>query len=185
MALAADGDQRRALADWFRNWQQPLRRFLARRKVGSAADIDDIAQEVFLRLIRYDRAALIDHPQAYLFKIAANVSAEWAVRSSRRLPHDSAWLAELVDALTPEVELERAGRDEQLRIALQALPARAHEILRLHFGEGMTVVEIASELGVTRKIVKRDIARAYAALRASLDRNLMVASECRSATGAI
>lgn len=183
--MAADGDRRRALADWFSDWQQPLRRFLTRRKVGSAADIEDIAQEVFLRLIRYDRAALIDHPQAYLFKIAANISAEWAVRSSRRLPHDSAWLAELVDALTPEMAVERAGRDEQLRNALEALPARAHEILRLHFGEGMTLLEIASELGVTRKIVKRDVARAYAALRTSLDRDLLATPESRSATGAL
>jgi RNA polymerase sigma-70 factor (ECF subfamily) len=152
--------------------QLPLRRFLARRRVGSAADIEDIAQEVFLRLLRYDRAELVEHPQAYLFKIAVNVSAEWSTRSSRRLPHDSAWLTELVDALSPEAELEHAGLDECLRVAVEALPARAREILRLHFGEGMTHPQIATALGVTRKIVKRDCARAYAELRSTLDLEL-------------
>jgi RNA polymerase sigma factor (sigma-70 family) len=157
------------LGDWFRDWQVPIRRFLARRRVGSVADIDDIAQEVFLRVLRYDRAELVDHPQAYLFKIAANVSAEWALRSNRRMPHDSVWLDELVGALSPEADLEREGEDEHVRQAIEALPARAREILRLHFGEGLTHPEIAVALGVTRKIVKRDMARAYAALRTHLD----------------
>lgn len=157
------------LADWFREWQRPLHRFLERRHAGSAADIDDIAQEVFLRLLRYERSELIDCPQAYLFKIAANVSADWAMRASRRMPHQSEWLAELVDALTPEVELERQGLDEQLRRALETLPPRCRKILRLHFGGGIPHKDIAAQLGVTRKIVKRDMARAYACLRMSLE----------------
>src|SRR3984957_880494 len=106
------------VGEWFREWHMPLRRFLRRRKAGSSAEIDDIAQEVFLRLLRYDRSELIDYPQAYLFKIAANVSADWAMRASRRMLHQSEWLAELVDTLTPERELEREGFDEQLRLAL-------------------------------------------------------------------
>jgi RNA polymerase sigma factor (sigma-70 family) len=167
--VATEGNEPSVLGNWFRDWQQPLRRFLARRRAGSSADIDDIAQEVFLRLLRYDRSALIDYPQAYLFKIASNVSAEWAMRSSRRMPHQSEWLTELVDALSPEIELERAALDEQLHAAVNALPPRPREILRLHFGEGVPHEEIARRLGVTRKIVKRDIARAYGLLRVSLD----------------
>jgi RNA polymerase sigma-70 factor (ECF subfamily) len=170
------------LGDWFRDWQLPLRRFLARRRVGTSADIEDIAQEVFVRLIQYDRADLVDHPKAYLFKIAANVSAEWAVRSSHRLPHDSAWLTELVDALSPDTEVEREDRDERTRAALESLPPRAREILRLHFGEGLTHPEVAAALGVTRKVVKRDMARAYAELRTLLDFDLDGSVECRHAS---
>jgi len=126
-----------------------------------------------LRLLRYDRAEIVEDPQAYLFKMAANVSAEWAMRSSRRLPHDSAWLVDLVDALSPEVEMQRHGVDMQLRAAINELPPRAREILRLHFAEGMTHPQIAAALGVTRKIVKRDMARAYASLRTMLDSELL------------
>jgi RNA polymerase sigma-70 factor (ECF subfamily) len=170
--LATGGSPPSKLGNWFREWRLPLRRFLARQRAGCAADIDDIAQEVFLRLLRYDRSELIDYPQAYLFKIASNVSAEWAMRSSRRMPHHSEWLTELVDTLSPEVELEREMLDEQLRAAVNELPPRAREILRLHFGEGLPHEEIAHKLGVTRKIVKRDIARAYASLRTSMDQDL-------------
>ena len=173
------------LADWFRDWQQPLRRYLARRRLCRDSDVDDVAQEVFLRLLRFENVELVKHPPAYLFKIAANVSAEWVTRSSRRLPHDSAWLAELIDALSPEVELERQGIDEQLRTAVAALPPRTQEILRLHFGEGIPHAQIADLLGVTRKVVKRDIARAYATLRVELDSDLNGApltSEIRGAS---
>lgn len=85
--VAAEGRGPSKVGSWFRDWQRPLRQFLARRRAGCAADIDDIAQEMFLRVLRYDRSDLIDYPQAYLFKIASNVSAEWAMRSNRRMPH--------------------------------------------------------------------------------------------------
>ena len=45
--------------------------------------MDDAAQEVFLRLLRYDRGELVENPQAYLFKVATNVAAEWSIRARR------------------------------------------------------------------------------------------------------
>jgi RNA polymerase sigma-70 factor (ECF subfamily) len=128
-----------------------------------------MAQEVFLRLIRYDRSDLITHPQAYLFKIAANVSAEWAVRHSRSLPHSADWLAELVDEKDPESVLERQDTEATLLELINSLPARSREMLRLHFAEGLKYEEIAGRMGLTRRIVKRDLARAYAAVRTSME----------------
>ena len=157
------------VGDWFREWRLPLRRFLVRRRAGTDADIDDIAQEVFLRLLRYNRAELVNSPQAYLYKIAANVSAEWAARSSCRMPHNSAWLSDLADALDPEEELDRETRFAELERGINLLPERTREIIRLHFSEGLSRVEIAQSLHLTQMIVKRDLANAYAMLRVSLD----------------
>ena len=58
-------------------------------------DIDDLAQEVFLRLLRYSDDIAVDNPQGYLFRIAANVANEWRERSRVRKPHDDSWLEEL------------------------------------------------------------------------------------------
>lgn len=116
--------------------------------------------------MRYDRSALISHPQAYLFKIAANVSASWAVRSSRSLPHSADWLAELVTESDPEKAL---SNEEAIAGILDGLPARAREILYLRFVEGLTYEEVAKELGVTERVIRRDLANAYASVRASLD----------------
>ena len=139
----------------------------ANQILASSADIDDISQEVFLRLLRYDRSELVERPQAYLYKVASNVSAEWHMRASRRLPHNSAWLGELVDSISPEDTMRDVDTHRQLRLAVSGLPARAQEILRRHFAEGQTYVEVAATMGVTRRIVYRDVERAYAALRQS------------------
>lgn len=152
------------LTTWFRDWREPLRRFLKRKRMDSA-DVDDIAQEVFLRLLRYERSDLVDHPQAYLFKVAANVAAEWSTRAVHRYAHSAEWVDELEAASTPESESEDMLAQRRLEQSLLAIPARAREILRLHFSEGQSYEQIGRTLGVTHRVVKRDMVRAYASLR--------------------
>ena len=101
-------EAKRPLSDWFRRWRSPLRRFLVAKGATRVADLDDISQEVFLRLLRYDSAEVIEHPQAYLQRIAANVAAEWAVRAHHRSQHDPRWL----DALISEGSLEDEHGDQ-------------------------------------------------------------------------
>ena len=80
------GPPRGKLADWFDELRDPLRRFLAVRRGVKTSDIDDLAQEVFLRLLRYDRAELVNDPKAYLFKMASNVACEWFTYARQRFP---------------------------------------------------------------------------------------------------
>jgi RNA polymerase sigma factor (sigma-70 family) len=155
------------LVEWFRELRSPLRRFLTFRRGVAPVDLDDVAQEVFLRLLRYDRAELVSDPRAYLFRIAANVASEWSMRARNRLPHDAAWLDDLVADDRPDDQVERELENRQLGAALAQLPARAREVLRLHFAEGMRHEEIAASLHVTARIVKRDLINAYSTLRDS------------------
>jgi len=164
---------------WFREWRQPLRRFLLLRSAVSASDVDDVAQEVFLRMLRYDRQELVAHPQAYLFKMATNVAAEWSIRAARRRPHASEWLADLTAESSPESDLQRESEESALRRALEALPPRAREVMRLHFAEGLAYEAIAERLRVSRRVVKREMIRAYAMLRQSLHSEEFEASHAR------
>jgi RNA polymerase sigma factor (sigma-70 family) len=160
------------LTDWFtrfRRWRAPLRKFLSTRWSVSASDLDDVAQEVFLRLLRYDNAELIEHPQAYLFRMAANVAGEWALRSHHRHPHDARWLTDLYAESDPEREVVRQAAGKRLRAALAGLPPRQREVLRLHFGEGLARAQIAERLKISERVVKRDLINAYSRLRALLD----------------
>lgn len=164
----APGGRHSRLAMWFRELQLPLRRFIAGRRGIVPADLDDVAQEVFLRLLRYQREELVTDPRGYLFKIAANVASEWSMRARQRFPHDSTWLDELTDDRDATDEMDRTQRNAELHRALGELPPRAREVLRLHFGEGLNHEMISVRLGVTRRIVKRDIVQAYARLRLAL-----------------
>jgi RNA polymerase sigma factor (sigma-70 family) len=161
-------DPRSRLVRWFRELRGPLRRFIAGRRSVVPLDLDDVAQEVFLRLLRHANGDGITDPRAYLFKIASNVAAEWSMRARNRLPHESSWLEDLADDTNMADDIERAERDVVLHAALNDLPPRAREILRLHFGEGLAHGTISTRLGVTQRVVKRDMARAYATLRFAL-----------------
>src|SRR3984957_4383817 len=104
----SDPNSKSRLADWFRRWRMPLRKFLIGKGAIPASDLDDVAQEVFLRLMRYERTELIEHPQAYLYKMAPNAAAEWAIRGRYVRPHESKWLAGLSTDEQPEYEASQA-----------------------------------------------------------------------------
>jgi RNA polymerase sigma factor (sigma-70 family) len=160
------------LAGWFLELRAPLRRFVARRRGLSSADVEDVAQEVFLRLLRFDQSELIIDPKRYLFTVASNVASEWSARASKRTPHASEWLDDLEDEASVIDDSERASRDAALHRALAALQPRAREILRLHFGDGLTREAIARRLDISHRVVKREILNAYARLRVMLSDNL-------------
>ena len=147
-----------------------MRRWLSSRSSIQAADLDDVAQEVFLRLLRYGDDAVVEHPQSYLFRIATNVVNEWRERSRNSLPHDDTWLADLQiepDA-EPESAVEHTLVNEQVRGAVSRLPPRQREVLLLHIRDDLTYKQIAAKLNLTPRVVRRDIARAYAQLRGDL-----------------
>lgn len=160
--------QRDTLAEWFRDLQAPLRRFIARRQGVKPADLDDVAQEVFLRLLRSDRGDLVVDPRSYLFKVAANVAWEWSMRAQQRHPHSAGWLDELADDADVVDAAARAQRHAELDAALALLPVRTTEVLRLHFHEGLTREAIAQHLNVTERIVKREIVKGLESLRVRL-----------------
>ena len=167
------GDAKRRVSDWFRQWRSPLRRYLLGKGGVAAADVDDVAQEVFLRLMRYDRAELIEHPQAYLFKMATNVAAEWSIRARHRQPHDPKWLAALTSEQRPDEDSLRDAAQGEIERALNTLTARQREVLRLFFSEGMQQAEIAERLGETPRSVRRQLANSYDKLRHQLDIELL------------
>src|SRR5690242_16909756 len=137
------------LTDWVRQWGLPLRKFLKGKRILPASDLDDVAQEVFLRLMRYERAELVEHPQAYLYKMAANVAAEWSIRSRYSKPHDSEWLTALTSGDDPERALSHRQVEQEVRRAIETLALRQRRMLKLHYFEGLSYAEIAVRLGAT------------------------------------
>jgi RNA polymerase sigma-70 factor (ECF subfamily) len=165
-------EQEHRLVEWFRRWRTPLRRFLASRSAVRPADFDDVAQEVFLRLLRYEAAEIVEHPQAYLFKMAANVAAEWSIRASNRRAHEPHWLASLAADDRPDETLDCEVAQLEIKRALNTLTPRERAILKLYFEDGLSQAEIATQLGVSFRIVRRDFEKSYGKLRRELNNEL-------------
>lgn len=170
VANAASLHGKRRLSSWFETWRVSLRRWLSGRSSVPSADLDAVAQEVFERLTRYSDQTLAEYPQSYLFHIAANVVDEWHERAGNSRPQEDAWLK----VLRREPDYPMAGYvehslvNEQLRTAVSKLPPRQRDVLLLHINQDLTYKQIATQLKLTPRIVRREIARAYAQLRCEL-----------------
>ena len=140
-----------------------LRRFLSVR-LRNADDVPDLAQEVFLRLLRVEGYESIRSPEAYLFTIASHVIHQDAVRRSSE--PTSVDIAEVFSELRtpasddPPDQAAHAQQLDELERILAYLPARVATALVLHRVAGYSVQEVADELGVARETAKKYLARA-------------------------
>ena len=140
-----------------------LRRFLSVR-LRNAADVPDLAQEVFLRLLRVEGCESIRSPEAYLFTIASHVIHQHAVRrASEPVSIDiAAVFGELRTPSSddPPDQVAQSQRLDELERMLDHLPARVATALVLHRVAGYSVQEVGDELGVSRETAKKYLARA-------------------------
>ena len=160
---------RQAIAELSMRYGQAVRRFFSRR-LRDGADVEDLTQEVFARLLKRAELGEIANIEGYLFHTAANLLRERARKAARR-PGDAV-TAEEFEVGVEEVSPERIllGREAYARMveALQELPERVRTIFVLNRFEELSAAEIARRLGVSVSTVEKDMMRAIAHLKARL-----------------
>jgi RNA polymerase sigma factor (sigma-70 family) len=140
-----------------------LRRFFAVR-VRNRADVPDLAQEVFLRLLRVHHHESIRSPEAYLFTVASHVLHQHSLKQAQTPASiDITQVFADLQLSSDEDPVERVATQQRLaevERALDELPPRLSTTLLLHRMSGYTIEEIAREFGVTRPTAKKYLARA-------------------------
>lgn len=122
-------------------------------------DAEDVAQEVFLSLLRTAPVfADEEHRKAWLLRCTINrcrslFRSAWRQRT---VPLDE----NLAEPFTPE---ESAVLD-----AVGALPLKYRQVIYLHYIEGYTSAEIAQLLGIRQNTVLSQLSRARTLLRKAL-----------------
>jgi RNA polymerase sigma factor (sigma-70 family) len=146
-----------------------LRRYFAKR--ARAADIDDLVQEVFVRMQASHASSPIQHLDRYLFTVAANVLTDQARRRAVRHESEHESLEERhypIEERTPErVLLDREALDV-VASAIAELPARTREVFVLHRFEEMSGQSIATALGMSVSAVEKNIMKALRHLQGRL-----------------
>jgi RNA polymerase sigma factor (sigma-70 family) len=147
-----------------------LRRYLTSR-VRNIADVPDLLQEVYLRMLRIPDHDAIRSPEAYLFTVAQHVAHQHAIRQSNVSPpvelHQM--LGELAELpADPASELSAEQSLKELEYALERLSPRERATFLYHRRDGLTLQDIADRLGVSRQMVKKYLAKALIELRGQL-----------------
>ena len=154
----------------------PVIRFLF-RMVQNRAVAEELAQEVFLRVYasrkRYQPSARFP---TWLFRIATRLALN-SLRDGKKDRRHESLDQETGDALVPqaadtspsvEQDLLRRDRLREIRLAIEALPAKQRAAVLMHKYEEMDYAHIAEALQCSESAVKSLLFRAYETLRARL-----------------
>jgi RNA polymerase sigma factor (sigma-70 family) len=162
-AARSEQEALRCLADQF----GPVLLKYFMRRVRDRSEVEDLAQEVYLRLWKRGDIGAIDDVRGYLFETAASVLTD---RARKRLSHHS----DRHDTFDPESHGNEGfpsdrvliGQETLTRVsrALLELPDRARTIFVLRRLEGLRYQDIAERLGISLSLVEKQMARAVAYL---------------------
>ncbi len=149
-------------------YRKDLHRFLVRR-LQHAEDAADLAQEVYLRLLRVENSEWVRKPQAYLYGVAAHVVFEYRMRTEKEpVTFDSEVMEQLAEnpaGVQPDELGDRLGLERQLERLLGTLPPTHLAVLLLHKRDGLSYEEVARKLQLSVHTVQKYIFQAKARIR--------------------
>ncbi|HEY2840058.1 MAG TPA: sigma-70 family RNA polymerase sigma factor [Pirellulales bacterium] len=159
-----------AFEEIVRRWEQPLGRMVG-HLAGPGADVDDLCQEVFVRILRARERYRPSHAfSTWVYRIALNVARDNRRREVRRIQqpldaHDQPSIAP-----SPADEIEMLETSQIVDAAVRALPDELREVLVLkHFGK-LSFAEVAETTGMPLGTIKSRMGVALRELRLELSR---------------
>jgi RNA polymerase sigma-70 factor (ECF subfamily) len=150
----------------FGRYRRELHRYLMRR-LRRPQDVDDLAQEVYERLLRNPERA-IEKPLAYLYGVASHVLADhmFAAKHSRiDWTEDADKHMDDPACVLPDDIADRLNLQQQIDKALAELTPRQRLVLLMHKRDGWSYDDIALRLGCSWETVSRHLVDAKARLR--------------------
>ena len=139
-----------------------LKRFIS-RFMRSPSDIEDIAQEAFLRAYTVERSRPIEQPKSFLFRIAKHLALSQLTRKSHQVTEY------IEDSTDPGVIQLESSAEEEISAqqifrmhceAVEELSPQCREVYLLRKVQGFSHKEIAAELGIAVSTVEKHLMKA-------------------------
>ncbi|WP_051952472.1 RNA polymerase sigma factor [Methylocapsa aurea] len=134
----------------------------ARRRVGRQ-EAEDVVQDAYLHLLQKDGFETLEHPRAFLFRIASNLAVDAARKTKTRTRYaedEIEFLGLGSSAAGPETTVDGAIVAHRFHACLKELPAPCREAFLLSLTDDLTHAEIARRLGVSVRTIDRHMVRA-------------------------
>jgi len=141
---------------------------LARWMARNSSDGEDVAQEAMLRAFRFFDTFRGEDARVWLLTIVRNTYLTWIRRELPRqnsAEFDERMHTDLEFSLTPETEVLRQATAEQVRRAIQSLPAENREVILMREIEQLSYKEIAAVTKSPLGTVMSRLSRARSMLR--------------------
>jgi len=151
----------------YRETVHPLYGYMAKRTGGNQALTEDIVQESYLRALdNWKLKTVPDTPLAWLKRVARNILIDylrqkrWDVKAGPDFDPDSG-------SRTSEDEFESL----EIFLAITSLGKKKARILEAFYYEGLSVREIAKEMGFSERAVEGLLRRARQSLKSLLPKS--------------
>jgi RNA polymerase sigma factor RpoE len=185
---AQNGDQR-AFEVLVAKYQRKLGRLLS-RFIRDSAEVEDVAQEAFIKAYRALPSFRGDSAfYTWLYRIGINTAKNYLVAQGRRAPTSTGFDSEeaetfddgdqLRDINTPESLLHSKQVGETVNAAMEALPEELRMAIVLREIEGLSYEEIAQIMNCPIGTVRSRIFRAREAVAAKLKPLLDISADRR------
>jgi RNA polymerase sigma factor (sigma-70 family) len=154
-----------------------LVRFFAAR-TRSMADAEDLAQELYEKIVSRKPGAEAENPLALVYRMATNLLLDRLRGEARSAARDAAWRTASHTSAGREDIAPDAAADEavasrqrlrQLVAAMGELPPRMQQAFRLHKLEGLSQAQTAQVMGLSVKSIEKHISAALKALTEKLE----------------
>jgi len=167
-------DQKKSLVErLFAEHRTALQAFFHRR-IRTKSDAPDLAQEVYVRMLRVSDTDAIRNPELYLYTVANNLVKEHAVLDRRQasgVDVDETTVQQQLGELPAfDGELDAIQRVVRLRAVLAQLPPKCRAAVVLQYKHGLSYQEIAIRLGVSPHMVKKYLGQALGHCRRRMAR---------------
>jgi RNA polymerase sigma-70 factor, ECF subfamily len=143
---------------------------------GHLAEAEDAVQEAYARAWqRWSRYSGLDDPEAWVRVVAYRIAVSaWRKTANRLVAHRRAVAGEYVPGLRPE--------HVALVEALRRISPNQRRVVVLHHLVGLSVDEVAAEIGISAGTVKSRLARGRAALAPVLSETTPSGADASTAT---
>ena len=182
-------DRKTGVLNAFQDHQLALRRFIS-RIVRRPHDIDDIAQETFLRAYDAEKNSSngIEKPKSFLFKIAHNVAITNLTRKSTQMMDYLAEIDEVGDTMLSPALLDEVIARQVVGIhceAVAALPTQCRRVYLMRKVHGISHRDIAEQLGISHRTVEKHIGKGTKDCANYVRERQAVISQSKQATGGL
>jgi RNA polymerase sigma factor (sigma-70 family) len=165
-------DARARLDGLARRYYAPLASFF-RKRARNSDDVQDLVQQVFLRLAQSQRFDEVRNPEGYIFQTASNALRDHARRHSVRERFAEAQLQSDGEPgdFSPERVLQGREGLTQVAEALRQLPERTRDVFVLRCFEGLKCAEIGQLQDISVRAVEKHLAKAMVHLTRALEQD--------------
>jgi RNA polymerase sigma factor (sigma-70 family) len=164
---AAEGEHPATLSALHARFSLPLKRFFRSYRLNTA-DVEDLIQDVFVRLAGPAGEADLLKPEAFVFTLARNLVRDRARRLHTKAQAKSIAIDEIAlscERPGPDQSLELAQLVQQVEQALGSLRPNARRVFLLHRLHGISYAQIATHMKISISMVEKHIMSAITALR--------------------